>query len=173
MPWYAVHTNARAEWLAHTELRRQGYETLYLHYLAAVSHGRRSIVVNRPYYPRYLFALVDVGQSVYAVNKTQGVSTVVYAGADPLEIPERVIAEQRTKGDRNGLVKLTGEERHDRERIASGAEVKLLSGTFAGFAATVALDEGKELRVWLNLLNRRVAATVPESAVVHPSGGAL
>ena len=41
--WYAVQTNARAEWLAHCHLKSTGYESLYLHFLGLSSHARRKI----------------------------------------------------------------------------------------------------------------------------------
>ena len=171
--WYAVHTNARAEWLAHRELRRQGYDTLYLHYRGTVSHARRKIGVLKPYFPRYLFVGVKPGQSVGTINNSAGVSTVVYFGDQPLVIPPEVIAELRTRGDQNGAIDVPPEK--VRKRLESGTEVRLAAGPFAGFVATVALDRGKSIMVWLSLFDRRISATFgPEDIeILHPNGGAL
>ena len=156
MTWYAVMTNARAELLAAAELCRQGYEVLYLHYPGTVSHARRVSRVLRPYFPRYLFARVEATQSVYGVNHTQGVSTVVYAGDEPVEVPEKVIEELRTRGDENGLVKMTPDEEEVRKRYETGAQVEILTGPFAGFLGVVELDKGKEVCIFLETFKRRV-----------------
>lgn len=160
--WYAVYTKARAEWLVHKGLREQGYETLYLHRRATVSHARRKIGVLRPYFPRYVFVAVGPRQSVYAVNTTIGVSTVVYAGLDPLEIPAEVIAELRARGDENGLVEERGPEA--RKRLKRGQQVRIAGGPFEGLLALVALDSGNAIRVWLDGFGGKV------EAILDPSG---
>lgn len=165
--WYAVHTNARGEWQAHKRLREQGYETLYLHRRATVSHARRKIGVLRPYFPRYLFVAVLPGQSFAAINSTEGVSALVYFGDEPLVIPQRVIAELRTRCDQTGLV--PEEVAKTAHLMAEGTEVHITSGTFAGFVGTVALDTGKQVRLWLSLFGRPVEATVPLSSVERVS----
>ncbi len=173
MKWFAVLTNARAEWMAHLELRRQGYDTLYLHYRGAVSHANRKIGVLKPYFPRYLFVGVDLGQSIGKINKTQGVSTVVYFGDEPMPVPSRVMAELRAKGNPDGLVDIPAPA--VRERLERGSQVELASGPFAGFMATVALDRGPSIVVWLRSFgDRLIPLTVgPEDVEpLNPTGGA-
>jgi transcriptional antiterminator RfaH len=173
MKWFAVLTNARAEWMAHQELRRQGYDTLYLHYMGTVSHANRKIGVLKPYFPRYLFVGVEPGQSIGKVNKTQGVSTVVYFGDEPLAVPDRVMDELRAKGNRDGLVDVPAAP--VRERLERGTQVTLESGPFAGFIATVSLDRGASIVVWLRSFgDRLIPLTVgPEDVEpLNPTGGA-
>lgn len=168
--WFAVHTNARAEWMAHQELRRQGFDTLYLHYNATVSHANRKIGVIRPYFPRYLFVGLEPGQSIGRVNKTHGVSTVVYFGEEALAVPQQVVDDLRARGDANGTVEVP-----ERMRMTPGTGVRLLAGPFAGFVATVALDRGKSVMVWLRGFDRTLSAAFgPEDVEpLNPDGGAF
>ena len=167
--WYAVQTNARAEWLAHCQLKVHGFNSLYLHSLGLVTHGRRQIAVLKPYFPRYLFVGLEPGQSLSLVTRTIGVATVVHAGDQPLEIPRAVMAELRSRGNSVGLV---GTERA--RKMERGAQIRILQGPLGGFLATVALDDGAKIKVWLSLFGRHTTARLPASAVepLHPNGGA-
>lgn len=158
--WYAVQTQPRAEWMVHRKLRQAGYGTLHLHYRALVSHARRKYAVLRPYFPGYLFVEIGPRQSAMAVNTTHGVLGLVHAGEAPVVVPPAVIEELRAKGDSAGLMPAEVGERLERQRasMAPGTAVRLVSGPFAGFVGTVALDDGLELRLWLDLFGRRVKA---------------
>ena len=161
MYWVAVHTKARKEQLADFCLAQEGYKTLWLHYEDTRRHAGREDDILRSYFPRYLFARVLPEQSVYRINKTLGVSTVVYAGDDPLEIPLCIIKELRTRGNKNGLIGLPPEEKEQRKRLERGMEIRLVDGPLIGFIATVELDSGKEISIWLKESGIIRRATVP------------
>jgi transcription antitermination factor NusG len=170
--WFAVHTNARAEWMAHRRLEEHGYETLYLHFLGIVRHARRQIAVLKPYFPRYLFVAIKPGQSFGPVNRTIGVASIVHRGDEPLWIPDPVIAELRSRGNAAGLI--GPEEVRKRALLKRGSEVRILQGPLEGFLATVALDDGAQIKVWLSLFGRHTTARLPSQGVelLHPNGGA-
>lgn len=159
--WHAVHTNARAEWLAKSRLEEQAYAVFYPHFLGTVRHARKVIGVIKPYFPRYLFVGVRPDQSLYAVNKTMGVSTVVYIGDVPLEVPGPVMAELRSRGDEDGRVAM--EEGRRKARPAVGSRVSL-AGPLEGFVAQVAeIDGGDHVRVWVQMFGRLVEARVSDA----------
>lgn len=166
--WYAVHTNARKETFVDRLLRYQGFETLFLYVTDIVKHAGRSSQVIRPYFNRYVFAGVSNGQSLWDINHTIGVSTIVYLGDKPLEIPTAVIEELRARGTKtkNGvLVKLAPEQvAGHRKRFRQGQQVLIADGPLAGLFAVVALDKGHEVQVWLKMFKRRVElALQPET----------
>lgn len=154
--WYAVHTKPRIEWLADGLLRAQGYDTLYLHYLDTIRHARRTAEVKRSYFPRYIFVGLTNGQSLYDVNHTIGVSTVVYAAGEALEIPTPVIEELRQRGDKLGLIEMLPEEKMSRKRYRRGQRVRVTEGPLVGFLGMVSLDSGKEVQVWMEMFKGRV-----------------
>lgn len=159
--WHAVHTNARAEWLAKARLEEQDYAVFYPHFLGTVRHARKVLGVIKPYFPRYLFVGVRPEQSLYAVNKTMGVSTVVYIGDVPLEVPGRVMAELRSRADADGRVAM--EEGRRKARPAVGSTVAL-AGPLDGFVAQVAGIDGTEhVRVWVQMFGRLVEARVSDA----------
>lgn len=157
--WYAVLTKARKEGLVHRLLHRQGFETLYLHYVGTVKHARKTWKVLRPYFPRYIFAGIVNELTVHQINRTVGVSTVVYLADEPLEIPGPVIEELRGRGDKRGLVRLELEEGTEhRRRYHRGEQVRISGGPLEGLLAIVALDRGHEVSVWLRMFGGRVQA---------------
>lgn len=154
--WHAVHTKPRLEWLVDDLLRQQGYETLYLHYPDTIRHARRVVQVQRAYFPRYLFVAVANGQSFYDINHTIGVSTVIYAAGEPLEVPPEVIGELRERGDKEGLVELAPEEKKQRLRYRPGEMVRVNDGPLMGFLGAVSLDNGRQVHVWMEMFKGRV-----------------
>jgi len=157
-------------------LKRQGFDTLFLHSTKVTKHAKQSRRIIRPYFNRYVFAGAYPGQPLYDINRTIGVSTIVYRGDEPLKIPAPVIEELRARGNTKGLVKLAPEQIAGyRKRFRQGEQVRISDGPLAGLLAVVALDKGHEVRVWLEMFGGKVEALMdpkgPESG--SPAGGAI
>ncbi len=165
--WYAVMTGPRMEETADANLRQQEYATFYpferVRQRRKIPRREQYIIewVNKPYFPRYLFvAIRHDHEGLYAVNKTDGVSTVVYCGDEPLPIPHDVMDELMSRADVKGIVREI--DTLARKKFAKGEQVKFLEESpFAGFLATVALDSGKAVRVWIETLGRMSEVSVP------------
>ena len=68
--WFAVHTKPWKEGLVARLLHHQGYETLYLHHATTVKHARRTRMVLRALFPRYVFAASSPA-GVYDIRTAQ------------------------------------------------------------------------------------------------------
>lgn len=174
--WHACYTHPKAEAMVHRHLVAQGYETLYLHYRATTRHARRERAVLLPYFRRYVFVGIRPGQSLYQVNHGLGVSGVVSTTDGPLEIPSDVIDEQRSRGVacacpiKHGKCLAPELGSDARPRYREGDEVWIKSGApggFEDFVATVALDTGTKLTLWVSMFGR-VVKTVVEPDQVSP-----
>ena len=174
MIWHAVMTKPRKEGLANDLLQYQGYETLYLHYPDTVKHARRTRKVLKPYFPRYVFAGMSNGLTVHGINRTIGVSTVVYLGDDPLEIPGPVMEELQRRGDQRGMVHVWPKETAERrKRFRKGAEVRITGGPLEGLFAIVSLDKGHQVSVWVQMFGGKVEAQMEPTVLrgVSPERG--
>ena len=167
--WFVCHTKPRQEWLANDLLRHQGYETLFLHYTDTSRHARRTVDVIRSYFPRYLFVGLTNGLTIYDVNHTIGVSTVLYMSGEALEVPSNVIEELRARGNKEGLCKLTPEQKAIRRRYHKGERIKISAGPLTGFLGAVELDNGRAIKVWLEMFRGKAPVWV-EPEQVSPSG---
>ncbi len=165
--WYAIMTGPRMEQVADANLRQQGYRTFYpferVRQRRKIPNREQFLIewVNKPYFPRYLFvALRKPTESIYAVNQTDGVSTVVYCGDEPLPIPHEVMDELMSRADVKGTVREI--DTLARKKFTKGEQVKFVEESpFAGFIAVVSLDSGKAVRVWIETLGRMSEVSVP------------
>lgn len=160
--WYVVHTQPQHEQRADINLRQQGFSTYLPRYLRSRRHARKTEIVARPLFPRYLFVTLDLARDRWrAIQSTFGVQHLVLAGEEPARVPESVIREIRAREGENGYVALglpAG--------IEPGAKVRLIDGIFAesrGILERIA-DESR-VAILLELLGREVRVTVPAASV--------
>ena len=165
--WFAIHTESQAETLATYHLRRQGYEILYLRYPQEIRHARKTRLAWRPLFPRYLFAQVAGSQPIGPIHRTIGVSSIVSAAQEPLEVPSPIIDELQARADRDGL--LAPLPARSRPLLAAGEVVTIANGPFAGFSGSVILDDGTRIRISLRWLGRQIEASIEPDAVTVAS----
>jgi transcriptional antiterminator RfaH len=172
MIWYCVYTNQRAEGAVHGRLKADDVETLYLHYRTTRTHARKITPTIEPYYPRYLFVRPRTGQSIYRINNTIGVHSILTMDDMPSQIPEPVMDHLRSLCDETGLVSLEPEEIQERKRYRPGQDVRVDHGLCAGLSGSVKLDKGTEISVWLSFFSGRVSVDLlPEQ--VSPIGRSM
>ena len=169
--WLAVFTAPGKEGMVNDKLTALGYEMLYLHYPSVTRHARKKTTILRSYFPRYVFAGIQDGQSVYDINSCQGVSSVVYGGDKPLEIPLEVIEELRTRAHPSGLLKVTPEETNEeRRRFRRGQKVQITEGILQGLDAIIDVDKGHSIDVYIEMFRGEVRADLSPGAL-HPKYG--
>src|ERR1700752_477013 len=79
--WYAVHTLPFAEARAELQLQRQEFRTFQPKRHKTVRHARKLSTVEAPFFPRYLFIVLDLARHQWrSVNATIGVSRLVMRG---------------------------------------------------------------------------------------------
>src|SRR5262245_26347834 len=106
--WYLVHTLPNNETRADINLRRQGFGTYLPCYQRQRRHARRTDLVVRPLFPRYLFVQLDLARDMWrSVHSTFGVSAFVFASEKPAALPLHVINEIRAREDKDGFVVLS------------------------------------------------------------------
>ena len=145
MTWYAILTKPRCEIPVDDRLRAIGCDTVCLRYWGTVTHARRTMPVQRPYFPRYVLA----EGHTHIIRKAPGVSDLVRNSTGLLPVPLDVIDELRSRGDENQLVQLSEPEIVQRERFIKGQTVRVNGGPFIGFLAIIELDRGNAVRAWL------------------------
>lgn len=149
--WYAVHTQPQRETLVDRRLRAQRFDTFYP--FARVRkriklpnrEQYRVVWVNRPRYARYLFVRCRP-ELIWAINSTDGVSTVVYFDDKPASIPDETMTALIELCDGEKVRDET--KRPPRERLKKGDVVRFKENSpFYGLMSQVALDTGKTIRV--------------------------
>ena len=160
--WYVVQTHPSKEVRAQMNLDQQGFTTYLPRYLRQRSHARRTEIVARPLFPRYLFVAMDLTRDRWrAVHSTFGVTHLVASGDEPLPVSDEVVGEIRARENEDGFVALglpAG--------IKAGSRVRLIDGIFAeahGILERIA--DSRRVSVLLQLLGRDVRVMVPAASV--------
>jgi len=150
--WYAVHTLPFAETRAEGQLQRQGFRTFQPKRRKSVRHARKSSMVEAPFFPRYLFIVLDLARHQWRrVNGTFGVSRLVMRGEEPHPVPCGVVEALIAAADPRGVLQLG-------DKLQLGAPVRLMAGPFAEHLAILDhLDDTGRVRVLLDILGRQVA----------------
>jgi transcriptional antiterminator RfaH len=159
--WYAVHTLPFAEARAGGQLDRQGFRTFQPKRNKTVRHARRLSTVEAPYFPRYLFIVLDLTRHQWrSVNGTFGVSRLVMRGGQPDPVPRGVVEALIAAADARGILQLAS-------KLQVGGPVRLMAGPFAEQLAILdELDDTGRVRVLLDILGRQVAISTAANNVL-------
>lgn len=160
--WYLVHTQPQAEARVEFNLRRQGFSSYLPKYQRTRRHARKTEMVTRPLFPRYLFVALDLACDRWrTVQSTFGVSQFVLSGDEPARVPCAVIDEIRAREGEGGYVQLglpAG--------IAVGSPVRFVDGIFADARVVIErIADARRVAVLLDLLGREVRVSTPVESI--------
>jgi transcription antitermination factor NusG len=146
--WACAQLEANRERLALHCLALAGYQT-YLPRIRVqrLTQSRKLSALTAPLFPGYAFVLIEL--QWHAARWSPGVIRLVLDGVQPSRVPDRVIADLRSR-ERNGLVELSL-----RPGFRPSDKVRITRGLFAG---QLALYDGmrphERVAVLLQLLGR-------------------
>jgi transcriptional antiterminator RfaH len=106
--WYAVQRQPHGESRAAFNLAHQGFEVYSPRYLKTRRHARQLRRVVAPFFPRYLFANLDLAIHRWrSVNGSFGVSGLLGAPDHPSRLPGAIIDALRAREDKKGYITVT------------------------------------------------------------------
>jgi transcriptional antiterminator RfaH len=156
--WYLVHTKSRQEDTAVTNLERQNYRCyMPMIHLEKIRRGK-SVVVEEPMFPSYVFVQLEnsgsdngsgKGQSWSPIRSTLGVRDLVrFGGQSPKVDPDLIAALL----EREQL-----QQTRPQALFAAGDKVIVTEGVFAGLEAIYQTADAEcRSMILLNLLNKPV-----------------
>ncbi len=150
--WFAVHAQPFCEQRAQINLENQGFRTFMPKRHKTVRHARKLRTVESPFFPRYLFVVLDLERDRWrSINGTFGVSRMVMRGDLPAPAPRGVVETLLASADECGILRLA-------DRLKVGNPVRMLAGPFAEQLATLEhLDDVGRVRVLVDMLGRKVS----------------
>lgn len=151
--WICVQAHAHKERLAAENLRRQNYRCFMPAVLRQIRHARQTRTELRPFFPRYLFVVLDPARQQWRpIRNTFGVSGLIMGDESPKLVPEGVVEALINATDQLGSLDF-------RDNLAVGQSVRLLTGPFADFIGSLErLDANGRVAVLLEIMGgqRRV-----------------
>lgn len=157
--WYLVHTKARQEETALTNLERQNYRCyMPMLHLEKIRRGK-SVIVEEPMFPSYVFVQLDNsgnGQSWTPIRSTLGVRELVrFGGQSPRVDPDLIVAL---------LEREHMQQANPQALFAAGDKVVVMEGAFAGMEAIYqTADAERRPMILLNMLSKPVQMRIEPS----------
>jgi transcriptional antiterminator RfaH len=135
--------------MALRNLERQGFSVFHPTMSVSTPRSGRFQQRREQLFPGYLFvSLSPESVSWRKVNSTRGISRIVTFGDRPAFVPRTLILDLKNRCDKEG-------ELLPPEEVSAGDSVRVISGPFADFTATVhSIDRDRRIWVLLDILGR-------------------
>ena len=160
--WYVVLTQPNGEARAQANLLRQGFSVYLPRYRRIRRHARKTEVVARPLFPRYMFVSLDLARDRWrAIQSTFGIQSLVLSGDRPGEIADGVIGAIQQREDDEGYVQLS-----PAVPFHKGNKVRILDGIFEDSVGVFErIADKRRVAVLLQLLGREVLTLIPRDSI--------
>jgi transcriptional antiterminator RfaH len=156
--WYLIHTKARQETTALTNLERQGY-TCYLPKINRAAKGVGRPPKGEVMFPRYLFIHLDTGENGnnwMPIRSTRGVDKLVKFGETYPRVEDQLIHSLRERERDTPLQPI----------LKKGDGVQILDGPFKDLDAIFYTDDSEHrVIILINFLLRQLPVKVPRDKV--------
>lgn len=159
--WFAVQAVVNKEKYAIENLRRQGFEAWCPMILKMVRRGRRTVSVQRPLFPGYVFVEIDLEtQRWRSIDGTRGVTRLLKFGERPARLPKELVSGMLALTNEFGVVEFS-------DPLDPGDEVQVISGTFDNWIGKVmSLPDQERVTLLIDAVSRQVPVTVLRRDVV-------
>ena len=158
--WYLIQFKPNCDRLAERNLKRQGFKTfLPLQEIGfRRSSGLSSVV--KPLFPGYMFVSFDPSQGLWRkINSTLGVSRLVSFNKIPDTVPLDFVQGLKQRCDQAGKLLPP-------ESLEKGDMVKILSGPFANFIATIdKIDVHRRISMLIELMGQTTRISVKSNYI--------
>jgi len=130
--WYVVHTNAKQEARAASNLRAWRVET----FTPKLKERRDNLYtgvpafVIKPLFPRYIFARFEAGTLLHKVCFTRGVRSVINFGGIPTQVDDEVISIIQSQVGKGGYIQVDEKLRLGDKVMINDGPLKSLFGIF-------------------------------------------
>jgi transcriptional antiterminator RfaH len=154
--WFILQFKSNSHKQAAKNLNQQGFETFLPLHDTTSRKSSRFINTSKPLFPGYMFIRFDKADTEWhKINNTYGVSRLITFNSILKSIPTTLIDNLIKRYDLSGkLIPM--------KNLKKGDQVKVLSGPFANFIATVETYE-TEQRIWIlmDLMGRKSKLQIP------------
>jgi len=158
-PWVALQTKPKNEKKVDHLLRQKGYQCLTPTYRLRRKWSDRTVEVELPLFPGYVFCHLNSSALGKAVS-TNGAIRVVGFGGEPAEVAASEIEALRLLARSNLL-------REPWKYLPQGTKVLVETGPLAGVEGIIDIDGStRQLVISVTLLQRSVAVRLDEDTVI-------
>lgn len=159
--WFLAQLRPNCAQMAKRNLERQQLATFLPFEEETHVRHQKFVSVNRPLFPGYIFAAVDVATAPWrAINATQGISRLVSFGNTPALVPNGFVESLKQRCDADGKLVTSS------QAFNVGDTVQIVRGALARFVGEIERIE-PDRRVWLlmEIMGGRTRLALPDTVV--------
>ena len=154
LQWIAIRSKPRSEKIVSNELSKKGIESFLPLIKKRQKWSDRKKWVEFPLFPSYIFARIQLKDSIYILN-TRGVNTIVKFGDKVITVDDKVV----------NSIKLAlegGYELHQMKYFTIGDQVEVIDGPMKGVKGIVEtkLKNENRLIIKIDALQQAVAVHI-------------
>ena len=159
MLWFVVQAKPREEERALHFLEEKGLHCYLPRMAIAKIRGFKSVMIEKPLFPGYLFCRFDPDECLAYVRWTRGVAKILPDSVNPVPVNNEVVETIRSLEYKDGIIRKKSLTKDDHIRIARGP-LKDILGVFEHWVS----DQGR-VRVLLNFVNYQASAELHHSLI--------
>lgn len=153
--WYLVYTKPKEELRAESHLLRQGYDV----YLPMIRTRRRTRgqfkAFIEPMFSRYLLIQLESNDNWAPIRSTIGVSSIVYFGAKPAQVPSEVISILKSQENENQVFEMPDQD------YQKGDQVRIMDGPMSGLeGAFIVANSSERAAILLDYLGKQTQVDI-------------
>lgn len=140
--WFLAQLKPNCGSIADRNLKQQGFQTFLPIEDGTKRMRGKFVTAPRPLFPGYIFVAFNVGAGHWrTINSTDGITRLVSFGKVPASVPLDIVSQLMQRCDASGRLLPP-------KPLKPGDQVRLISGPFADFVATIEAI-APERRVWV------------------------
>ena len=158
--WYVLQFKKNSHHIASKNLNQQKFKTFLPLHDTTTRKASRFINTVQPLFPGYMFIKFDEAETEWQkINSTYGVSRLITFNSVLKSIPTTFVENLMRRYDLSGKLLPI-------QKLKKGDQVKVLTGPFSNFIATVEKYESDQ-RIWIlmDLMGRKIKIQTPSDAL--------
>ena len=148
--WYLLYSKSRQEQRAQQHLANQGFESFAPHILVKKLRAGKTVEINEPLFPRYIFLKCPKALNLSTIRSTRGVAGLVRFGDTLARVPSALVHHLLQQ-------QIVLQQQTPTQPFQPGDTLEILNGPFASLNAVFQQADGEQRSIiLLNFLGQQL-----------------
>lgn len=148
--WYLLYSKSRQEQRAQQHLANQGFESFAPHILVKKLRAGKTVEINEPLFPRYIFLKCPKALNLSTIRSTRGVAGLVRFGDTLARVPSALVHNLLQQ-------QIFLQQQTPTQPFQPGDTLEILNGPFASLNAVFQQADGEQRSIiLLNFLGQQL-----------------
>ncbi|EIW89376.1 transcriptional activator RfaH [Alishewanella agri BL06] len=148
--WYLLYSKSRQEQRAQQHLANQGFESFAPHILVKKLRAGKTVEINEPLFPRYIFLKCPKALNLSTIRSTRGVAGLVRFGDTLARVPSALVHNLLQQ-------QIVLQQQTPTQPFQPGDTLEILNGPFASLNAVFQQADGEQRSIiLLNFLGQQL-----------------